>query len=271
MFFELFLQAVCLTHCTFQLYDWDALQNEGAHATRPIIHHKCLVSLNIMSSWNRVTEIALSRMEFPELQSLSGTWLRINFIQDLVRRSSCKLKSLGVDPQLNNLDAEVHLVNFLAGIPSLESLFICGCSNPSRRSIDYLFRKLSSTAVNCRGSFPSPVLLPKLKMLTIRHVGWSWPSLLGLLFEHTSNQSITTPASGSSGESEAHPHVRPLHYVDLGSFTETDKFTIEPLVAQKLRSILEETEIKVTIVMNRGLNSVSLDKFLNSHSSRQPA
>ncbi|KAF9481259.1 hypothetical protein BDN70DRAFT_992058 [Pholiota conissans] len=264
LFFELFSQAVCLTHCTLALYDDHVSPNGNVHAPHPIIRHEVLVYLRFQSSRNRATEIALSKMEFPELQYLYGALLKANFIQDLIRRSSCKLKGLEVNPRFNNLDDEIQFINFLAGIPSLETLLIESRFHSSR-SIDYLFMRLSTTTVIC-GDFPTPIFLPNLKTLSVRNIKWSWPYLLELLFEHTSNQSVLMPAPRSSEDSEAYPHVRPLHCVDLDLSEATSKCTLEPLVERKLRSTMEYSKIEVTITINYDEYTLPLQKFLKSPS-----
>ncbi|KAF9481260.1 hypothetical protein BDN70DRAFT_553789 [Pholiota conissans] len=258
-FFLLFLQAPFLTHCTFSIREGSI---QESHKTRTIIQHTHLIFLDITSYRTKTTEVALSRIQFPALIHLSSPWFDVGFVLDIIQRSSCKLASLKIDYKIDSLKDEVRLNEFLARIPSLELLQISGL--PSRHPIDFLFTKLSATAVN-QIIFNEAQLLPNLRKLFIRSFRWSWAYVLGLIFEHSSNMSAAIHAEKSTGD---YAHVRPLHSLHLDLWDgdrATDHFRIEPFIARKLYTTIEQSriEVKIRIFNYRGESTVlPLKKYL---------
>ncbi|KAF8186809.1 hypothetical protein BJ912DRAFT_1143861 [Pholiota molesta] len=234
---ETLSNASFLTHCALRIKPDSA--NIEMVITQPrntILQHNHLVFLYV--NWNTYINTFLPMVQLPALQHFivdSAAHIQINLvtIADLLRRSHCSLKTLEIDVTGCELEGELVLVQFLAQIPSLETLELCReakyrAAAASCDSVDHLLTTLSTNQLT---------FLPHLKKLSLIDMELSWNCLLNMLLAH-SNQ-------GSNLETSL--NLRPLRSVYF-ELCGQKYMSIELDMAEKLQHAIEDCLANITIL-----------------------
>ncbi|KAF8174395.1 hypothetical protein BJ912DRAFT_1046574 [Pholiota molesta] len=196
--FETFSKASFLTHASLRI-----LSNDDADITQnEILQHNHLSFLFLMD-WNNMNTF-LPMVQFPALKHLfiySCIFVRcqidLGVLADLLQRSHCSLKFLRINVTHREFGGELELVQFLAQIPSLETLELERESDvvgrrlsiTSSHSVDHLLTMLSTTAFTQGTDLSRPTFLPNLKDLVIRGMELSWNRVLDMILAHSNKGS----------------------------------------------------------------------------------
>jgi hypothetical protein len=241
---ETLWNASFLRFCTLRIF-FDFPKSDIGSA---ILQHNHLFFLHIID-WTTYINTFLPMVQFTDLQYLivsayTGTACHINFVilADLLQRSRCSLRFLEIDVTSRELEGELELVQFLAQIPSLETLELrrgvyYGRVPISSDSVNHLLTTLSTMALT-RGTEPSQLaFLPNLKNLIIKDMELSWNCVLDVILAHSSKVSNL----------ETSPNVRPLRSVYL-ELCGQKYMSIELDMAQKLQHAIENSFANITIL-----------------------
>lgn len=211
MCYDLFSKAPSLTHCTLDLYP----SGGNIRTTwNTILQYNRLIFLHI-KNWRRPTAIVLSLMQFPALQYLVvDSSANLENIISLLRRSHCSLKTLEVDMSLKEMEFELHLIPFLAEIPSLEILEFRHRYATIGNSVNPLLTWLSTTAHTQETATGQFGFLPNLRTLRIENMALSYGHVLDVVKAHSDDSTVLTPTRCIEG-SETRQHIRPLQSLHI--------------------------------------------------------
>ncbi|KAF9482924.1 hypothetical protein BDN70DRAFT_874338 [Pholiota conissans] len=268
MVHQLFSNALFLEHCTFYLLG--GLEHNQRQTTRnTVLRHDHLVFLQ-MEFWMPGMDTVVEWLEFPALQHLIA-YKQTHSLADLIRRSSCPLKTLELFVDVKYEDQEVPLIPFVADIPSLEVLRLNDYSNreSGRYCIDPLFLQLSEAYIaDTRRPF-----LPNLEVLDLTLTKFSWISLLDFLVANSDSnmrpimtkQTIDPLDAGL----ERHDHgFRSLEAMDIRLWNVGAKFPGPDLdTTRKLLNVIEDISLQIYIADSYIATSIPFPAFLQQRLS----